>query len=150
MSKGFFEITSPRDLLHKAKRDYEKMKADTSTDTIFNFFVTTYHVVDYVKSLGTVSDSAIDQLYADADFKLCQFLCNKGKHIKLRSGEPYEAKHQPGIPGGTLGTFVLGLDPLGGPDKFVVLDGSQEVNVIELGARLIDKWESFFAIHGIV
>ena len=146
MSKGFFEITSPRDLLHKAKRDYEKMKADTSTDTIFNFFVTTYHVVDYVKALGTVSDSAIGQLYADADFKLCQFLCNKGKHIKLWNGEPYETKHQAG---GNLGTFVLGLDPLGGWEKFVVLDGSQEVNVIQLGARLIDKWEAFFATHGI-
>ena len=100
MRKGFFEIASPRDLLKKAKRDYVKMKADTSTDTVFNFFVTTYHVVDYVKALGTVGDSTIEQLYADDDFKICQFLCNKGKHIKLRSGEPYEAQYQPPIEAG--------------------------------------------------
>jgi hypothetical protein len=149
MGKGFFEIASPRDLLDKAKRDYEKMKADTSTDTVFNFFVTTYHLVDYVKALGTVGNSAIDQLYANADFKMCQFLCNKGKHIKLRSSEPYEAKHQPAIPGGTLGSFVLGVDRLGGLERFVLLDGAQEINVIELGTRLIDKWEAFFATHGI-
>lgn len=149
MSKGFFEIASPRDLLDKAKRDYERMKAETSTDTVFDFFVTIYHVVDYVKALSTVSDSAIDQLYADADFKMCQFVCNKGKHIKLRGGEAYEAKHQPAIPGGTLGSFVLGVDRLGGPEKFVVLDGAQEVNVVELGARLISKWEAFFVTHGI-
>lgn len=150
MHKGFFEIASPRDLLNKAKRDYEQMKTDTSTDAVFNFFVTTYHVVDYVKALGTVSSSSIDQHYTDDDFKMCQFLCNKGKHIKLRSGEPYEAKHQPSIPGGALGSFVLGVDRLGGPERFVVLDGAQEVDVIELGKRLIEKWEAFFLAHGIL
>ena len=149
MINAFFEIASPRDLLDKAKRDYETMKTDTSTDTIFNFFVTTYHIVDYVKALGTASDSAIDQLYADPDFKICQFLCNKGKHIKLRSREPYAAQHQPAVLGGALGSFVLGVDRLGGPEKFVVLDGSQEVEVTELGARLILKWEEFFTAHKI-
>lgn len=150
MDKGFFEIESPRDLFDKAKRDYEKMKADTSTDTVFNFFVTTYHVIDYVKALGTISDAALEQLYADAEFKMCLFLCNKGKHIRLRSGEPYEAKHRPEVPGGTLGSFVLGFHRLGGPEKFVLLDGAQEVDVIELGARLINKWEVFFTINGIL
>lgn len=149
MRKGFFEIASPRDLLKKAKRDYVKMKADTSTDTVFNFFVTTYHIVDYVKALGTVGDSTIEQLYADDDFKICQFLCNKGKHIKLRSGEPYEAQYQPPIEGGMVGSFVLNSDVLGGPERFVVLAGTQEVDVIELGQMLLDKWEAFFLAHGI-
>ncbi len=147
MDQGFFEITSPRDLLDKAKRDYEKMKADTSSDTVFNFFVTTYHVMDYVKALGVISKPAIDKLYDDADFRMCQFLCNKGKHIKLRS--KYKAKHQPAIDGGTLGSFVLGFDCLGGPERFVLLDGKQVINVIELGKRLIDKWKDFFVTHGI-
>ncbi len=149
MGQGFFEITSPRDLLDKAKRDYEKMKTDTSSDTVFNFFVTAYHVMDYVKALGTIDKPAIDQLYADADFRMCQFLCNKGKHIKLRSKEPFKAKHQPAIEGGTLGSFEFGFDCLGGPERFVLLDGDQVINVIELGERLIDKWEGFFVTHGI-
>ena len=149
MGKDFFEIASPRDLLEKAKRDYEKMKADTSTDTIFNFFVTAYHVLDYVRISGTVPQADIDQLYVDPDFRMCQFLCNKGKHIQLRGGEQYEAKHVAAIPGGVLGSFVLGVDRLGGSERFVVLDGTQELDVIKLGSDLIKKWEDFFLAHGI-
>lgn len=147
MTSAFFEISSPRDLLEKAKRDYAKMKADTSTDTIFNFFVTTYHVKDYVQALGTVPKSAIDGLYDDPDFKMCQFLCNKGKHIKLRS--PYEAKHEAAVAGGVLGSFVLGVDKLGGPERFVVLDGGKEVDTVDLGAKLLEKLGAFFTAHGI-
>jgi hypothetical protein len=149
MTAPFFELRTPRDLLAKAKRDHAKMEAETSTDTIFNFFVTTYHVVDYVKALGTVPLSAIDQLYDDPDFKMCQFLCNKGKHIKLRQGSPFEAKYEAAVAGGFLGSFVLGRDVLGGPERFVVLDGNKEVDTVDLGQRLLQKWEAFFATHGI-
>jgi len=149
MSDAFFEIGSPRDLLEKAKRDYAKMKAGTSTDTIFNFFVTAYHVVDYVKALGAVPESTISNLYDDPDFKMCQFLCNKGKHIKLRQSHTYQAKHEAAVAGGTLGSFVLGSDVLGGPERFIVLDGASEVDTGELGARLIRKWETFFSTNGI-
>ncbi len=149
MSKAFFQIATARDLLNKAKRDYEKMKEETSTDTIFNFFVTVYHVVDYVKALGTVQESDINQLYADPDFQMCQFLCNKGKHIQLRGGDPYQAQHTPATPGGTLDSFVLDVDQLGGPERFIVVDKSQEVEVGDLGKKLLKKWEAFFSTHGI-
>ncbi len=99
----FFEIKTAVDLLDKAKRDFAKMKAETSTGTIFNFFVTAYHIVDYVKALGTVPQPAIDQLYDDSDFKMCQFLCNKGKHIKLRNSSPFEAKYEAAVQGGYPG-----------------------------------------------
>ena len=108
MTIAFFELRTPSDVLDKAKRDYAKMETATSTDTIFNFFVTTYHVIDYVKALGTVPESAIKMLYDDPDFRMCQFLCNKGKHIKLREVSPFEAKHRAGVTGGT----GLGLDPV--------------------------------------
>ena len=149
MRKEFFEIASPRDLLAKAKRDYEKMKIDTSTDTIFNFFVTAYHIVDYVKALGTVPQTAIDTLYSDTDFRMCQFLCKKGKHIQLRGNEPYEAKHVPAIQGGILGSFILGYDILGRTETFVIVDGTQELDVVKIGDDLIKKREDFFLSHGI-
>jgi hypothetical protein len=149
MTSPFFEIRTPRDLLEKAKRDYSHMEAETSTDTVFNFFVTIYHVVDYVKALGTVPEAAIKKLYDDPDFKMCQFLCNKGKHIKLRQLQSYEAKYQPAITGGALDSFPLGSGVLGGPESYVVFDGNKEVDTIDLGVRLLQKWDAFFATHGI-
>ncbi len=149
MTSSFFEIRTPRDLLEKAKRDYSKMEAETSTDTVFNFFVTTYHVVDYVKALGTLPETTIEQFYDDSDFKMCQFLCNKGKHIKLRQLQSYEAKYQPAVTGEILNSFLLDSDVLGGPKSYVVIEGNKEVNTIDLGTRLLQKWEAFFAAHGI-
>ena len=149
MNKGFFEISSPRDLYDKAKGDFQIMTDETSTDTVFNYFVTTYHVMDYVKSLGTIPNDDIKQIYKDDDFKMCQYLCNKGKHFKLRSVEPYEAKHLPEVPGGVLGSFVLDSDQLGAKEKFVILDNGKEVNVMELGERLIKLWDKFFRDHNI-
>ena len=149
MNTAFFEIRSPRDLLEKAKRDYARMKTETSTDTIFNFFVTTYHVVDYVKALGTVPPSAIDKFYDDPDFKMCQFLCNKGKHITLRQRSSYEAKYQAAVPGVPLERFFLGTSELGELERFVVLDGGKEIDTVDLGAKLLKTWETFFIAHGI-
>jgi len=149
MTTAFFELRTPRDILEKATRDYAKMEAETSTDTIFNFFVTTYHVVDYVKALDTVPLSAIEQLYNDPDFKMCQFLCNKGKHIKLRQESLFEAKYEAAIAGGRLDSFVLGADVLGGAERFVVLDGGKEVDTVGLGKKLLQKWGAFFTAHGI-
>ena len=68
-------------MLAKAERELVNLKQSTNIDTVFNFFVTTYHVVDYVKSSGKVASSAIDQLYTDPDFDMCRFICNRGKHL---------------------------------------------------------------------
>lgn len=149
MITRYFELRTPRDLLDKAQRDYAKMKAETSTDTIFNFFVTTYHVVDYVKALGTVPKAAIDQLYEDPDFMMCQFLCNKGKHLKLSQESSFEAKYEPAISGTPTGSFCLEADILSGPERFIVLDGGKEVDPVDLGGKLIHKWETFFIEQGI-
>ncbi len=67
----------------------------------------------------------------------------------MTSRDSYKTKHQPAIQGGTLGSFVLGVDCLGGPERFVLLDNNQEIDVIELGEKLIDKWKAFFKAHGI-
>jgi hypothetical protein len=81
VNDNFFEISSPRDMLGKAKRELEKMNSDLTTDTVFNFFVTAYHVMDYVKAQEKASKIEIDKMYADSDFEMCNFICNKGKHI---------------------------------------------------------------------
>jgi hypothetical protein len=57
MTHNFFEISSPRHMLEKAKREFARMKAELNTDTIFNFFVTIYHVKDYVEAQGIDSIS---------------------------------------------------------------------------------------------
>ena len=135
MSYGFFGMSSPREMLDKAKRELSKMKSDLNPDTIFNFFVTTYHVMDYVKTATRVpSPSAIKDMYDDEDFKMCQFVCNQGKHSILRTVTPYSA-------------FADG--PSGGDVIYEIVDGSNRAAVLHLGDKLIAKWEKFFLDNAI-
>jgi hypothetical protein len=145
MTQPFFELGSPRDMLEKAKRDLEVMKSQLNTDSLFNFFVTAYHVMDYVKASGTVGQKEINGMFADPDFELCNFLCNKGKHIQLRKKDAYEAKHR----GGTLGSVGFNEATFNAGGSYVILDISSRIDPLALADRLIDKWETFFADNGL-
>jgi len=48
-SDTFFTITT-KELYEKAKFEYAKLVEDISPYNIFNFFVTAYHLKDYVKA----------------------------------------------------------------------------------------------------
>ncbi len=131
----------------KAERELEKMQSDLNTDTIFNFFVTAYHIMDYVKRQGTVSSAAIDSMYDDTDFKMCQFICNKGKHLVLTKNDlDTKTVYKPGALYGST-PYNTAMFNENSSYKFFV-DG-QEVNFIELGKRLIGKWDKFFIENSI-
>lgn len=121
-------------MLEKAKREFSRMKLNLDTDTIFNFFVTAYHVMDHVEALDTINRTSIQQMYDDEDFKMCNFICNKGKHAILTKVTPYNS-HSDGPPGGEV------IHTVRTPDK--------SVRVEELAQRLMIKWEKFFADNGI-
>jgi hypothetical protein len=121
-------------MLEKAKREYSRMKLNLDTDIIFNFFVTTYHIIDHVRALETIDDAAIQKIFDDEDFRMCKYVCNKGKHAILIKVSPYNI-HSDGPPGGEIIHTVRTQD--------------KTVKVEELADRLIIKWEKFFADNHI-
>jgi len=139
-------------MYEKAKREFGRMKSSPNIDTVFNFYVTAYHVKDYAEVHSKELRAAINELFEkDQDFQLCDYICHKGKHLKLThkkwTKHEYELKtrHEPGA---VLGKWVLGKDRLGGYLLLAVADGV-EMDVIELGQQLIEKWERFFKDNGI-
>ena len=146
MVEHFFQFVGPRDILNKAHRDLARLHSDPNIDTVFDFFVTAYHVMDYVKALGTVPATSLDSLYAEEDFQMCQYICNKGKHLALRRGDSYETHRRPGA---ALGDFTLGETPLGADPAYLVIGDSGQVNVVDLADRIFDRWEAFFRDNAI-
>jgi hypothetical protein len=144
-----FLLCTPRDMLEKAKRDLVRLRAEPNADSVFNFFVTAYHIMDYVRELGTISQSAMDSMYADIDFDLCRFICNRGKHLIVRKDpKTVETRRTAGA---VLGKMQLG-DPgaaLGTEPRWQFFCDNKEIDPLQLGQTLVKKWETFFTVNGI-
>jgi hypothetical protein len=80
---GFFELRTPRDMLEKAHREHKRLLESFDIDNLFNFFVTAYHVQDYVQKTNSVPPAPLDAFLQDQDLKDCRDLCDKGKHLTL-------------------------------------------------------------------
>lgn len=138
------ELRSPRDMYEKAKRELDRMKSSPNIDTIFNFYVTAYHIMDYVKKQPGVPQASIKAFYADSDFGTCNRICNRGKHLKV--GDPLTAHSRPGA---VFGMAVWGDTAFSeAPSYTLVVDG-RRVEVIPLAERLLVKWERFCKDNGI-
>jgi hypothetical protein len=80
--ESFFELTTPRDMLEKAKRELIRLEENLHIDHVYNFFTTAYHIQDYLKNGNYLSQSEVDKFFNDQDLKDCRDICHKGKHLK--------------------------------------------------------------------
>jgi hypothetical protein len=116
---------------------------DNSTRLIF--FVTAFHIRDYILKTNAVPKDIVNQFLQDVDLKDCRDLCDKGKHLRLtQRTDPSVA-----ILEGTLGGAPLGAVVMGGDDVWMLFSGNREVDIKWLAERVLEKWERFFATNGL-
>lgn len=140
-----FELRTPRDILEKARREHKRLVERFEIDNLFNFFVTAYHISDYVRKTGAVSQIVLDTFLQDQDIKDCRDLCDKGKHLSL-SKRPDPKTH---VWSSGLGGAPLGVLPLSGGDKWTLFTGDRDVDVEWLAKRVLSKWDAFFSANGL-
>jgi hypothetical protein len=63
---SFLTLATARDIFEKAKREYSRMLSDPNIDNVFNFFVTAYHIRDYIEKTGIVEKYLIDNFCLDS------------------------------------------------------------------------------------
>ena len=135
-------------MLSKARRELARLRDDVNIDTVFNFFVTAYHVQDYLRAESRVPLRDIETLLADPDLTVCRSICNQGKHLRVdRKAGPVGEKvsGRSGVFGvGVIGQMVLGA----GIVWDLTYDGVSH-DPIALGQRVLAKLEDFFMSHGI-
>jgi hypothetical protein len=135
-------------MLSKARRELARLRDDVNIDTVFNFFVTAYHVQDYLRAEATVPSTDIETLLADPDLIVCRSICNQGKHLRVdRRAAPVGEK----VSGrsGVLGVGVLGQMILGAGILWDLTYDGVSHDPIGLGQRVLAKLEAFFVSHGI-
>jgi hypothetical protein len=93
----FFDVQTPRDLLRKLEREYDRWKSDPlNVDFAWNFFVTAEHLPDwiYYQDMPTSGTERPDLLDGEEPYKfkmaptrpllrICSHLANGGKHFHL-------------------------------------------------------------------
>jgi hypothetical protein len=150
MSDRFFELATPRDMLHKAMREHERLKSDLSIDNVFNFFVTAFHIKDYVDAAGGVPKDKRTDFLKQNGIEMCEFVCVKGKHLSLRDkrfrSKTTGARRNPGAVIGKAAFNVTGINA--GPVVLFYVDG-EAYDLRGLADRVIDKWHEFFAENNI-
>jgi hypothetical protein len=86
MSDGIFGLTSPRDLLDKLMYDYKRLMDDKGQQamlyTAYDFFVTAYSLVDWVKKHKHLTPPQIKMIYDQMIIKICADIANGSKHFR--------------------------------------------------------------------
>jgi hypothetical protein len=136
-------------MLEKARREHSRLTAAFNIDNVFNFFVTAYHIQDYVRESNAVPPVTIDAFVDSQDIKDARDLCDKGKHLHLtrrKYPDPSATRRVRGplntVP---LNTMVLN----GGKEIWMLESGARTVEVAALADRVIRQWDAFFATNGL-
>jgi len=134
-------------MLEKAHREHGRLTAAFNIDNVFNFFVTAYHIQDYVAKTASVPRPTLDAFLDDQDIQDAHDLCDKGKHLHLtRRPDPSTAHTVLG----TLNTAPLNTLPLNGRrEAWILQSGDRTLNVSALADRVMQKWDAFFAANGL-
>ena len=88
-----FGLTSLNDLYAKLKRDASALEHEVTSDHFFNFVVTGYSMIDWVKNDPYVpytakSSDILQGLYNDQWLKVCGDLATACKHYTLSKRKP--------------------------------------------------------------
>jgi hypothetical protein len=136
---GFFELETPEGMLEKAKRELARFEADVSVDHVYNFFVTAYHITDYL-------DAGLKkQVQKNPLIRLCGDACDKAQHMKLTPGRP-DVK-MPKYYKATVSASLSALSP--SVEWWIVWPDGSSREVVSFARDVIAKWETLFAEHGI-
>jgi hypothetical protein len=139
------ELKTPRDILEKAKRELIRLKAELNVDNVFNFFVTAYHIQDYIKNSKSAPQANLDAFIKGSEIQLCKDMCNQGKHLKLSNKKNLNTTHL----SGTFGGAPFGALPFNSSGMWLVMSDNQAMEVEILANNVIKKWEEFFKDNNI-
>lgn len=151
LTYGFNTI---RDLHAKLRRDAAALDEEVTSDRLFNFVITGYSMIDWVKNDSTVpeaakQDLALEGLYSNRWLKVCGDLATASKHYKITrrtSVITAEAKTSKGFGMGRYGKGGFGA---GEESIDIELNDGDKFHCLDLVNGVSETWDSFFSEHGI-
>lgn len=144
MIKGKLENYS--DLFDKLKYELELLEQEVTSYNFFNFAVTAFHLIDWVKNSDNADGQIkqqVTELYKDEHFSLCNDVCNFYKHFKITRYTP-KVKDIESKTGYGCGRYGKGVYSVGEESIYVITKTGQKYDGLDLARNVYKKWEIFF------
>ena len=144
-------LSNSRDLFDKLKRDAALLDEEVTSDRFFNFVVTGYSIIDWVKNgpPNPAAQTDVLEVHGDPWVKVCGDLCTAAKHFALKNRVPITS--QADSTKGPYGTGRYGRGAYGVGEESIrieLTDGSC-FSCLDLVKNVIEAWEKFFCSHGL-
>ncbi|WP_341710396.1 hypothetical protein [Limnobacter sp.] len=148
-----FGLTSIRDLHAKLQRDAAALDNEVTSDSFFNFVITGYSMIDWVKNDLTVPSTAklpaiVQGLYNDPWLKVCGDIATASKHFTLTKRTPITSSASSSS-GFGVGRFGKGVYGVGEESIEVCLNNGTSFHCLDLVQGVLSSWQTFFSAHGI-
>jgi hypothetical protein len=148
-----YGFSTASDLLKKLERDAKSLDDEVTSDRMFNFVVTGYSLIDWIKKDPNVPQAAktkneIEALYSDKWLKVCGDLATASKHFTItkRPSITTSATSSQGFGEGRYGKGDFGV---GEEAIEIELNDGTKHDALMLVNGVLNKWRSFFQTHGI-
>lgn len=148
-----FGLTSICDLLAKLQRDAAALDEEVTSDRLFNFVVTGYSMIDWVRNDPSVPSTAkapaiVQGLSNDHWLKVCGDIANASKHFTLTRRAPITVSASSSR-GFGVGRFGKGGYGVGEEIIEVHLNDGTSFHCLDLVQGVLSSWQTFFSAHGI-
>jgi hypothetical protein len=145
-----FGLHTPRDLLEKLKRDAALLAEEVTSDRFFNFVVTGYSIIDWIKngdSVPATVKTAVAEMYREPWIRICGDIAIASKHFNLTRRVPVTSIVEP-VEYGFGHRFGEAFGAAGHGMRIELNDGTSFSHVTFV-TNVVEAWETFFRSHGL-
>lgn len=141
------------DLFGKLRRDAELLNDGVTSDRFYNFVVTAYSLIDWVKQDESLPEAArtksgIQALHDEPWLRVCGDLATASKHFKLTRRTAVTASAS-STGGYGMGRFDKGTYGTGEESIEVQINDGSTWTALEFATGVIQAWLQFFGRHEI-
>ncbi|MBN1411670.1 MAG: hypothetical protein JW969_12555 [Spirochaetales bacterium] len=145
-----YGFNNAKDLLSKLKRDISLLDEQVTGDRFFNFIITAYHLLEWIKndeSLSLEVRNEVECIYDNKYFIICHDIANASKHFELL--KPPKTQSAVSNQGWGCGRYGKGAWGVGEESIDIVCSDGTKINALTLSQEILKMWESFFTKNGI-
>lgn len=146
-----YGLGTAKELVEKLRRDAALLDEEVTSDRFFNFVVTGYSLIDWLKNDPAVPAAAkavVSSLYSDPWLKVCGDLATASKHFVLTTRVPVTADASSQL-GWGAGRFGKGGWGVGEESIVVTLNDGTTYTGLDLVKGVLQTWNLFFVTHGV-